>query len=168
MSVFKYMSDHVAKTKSFEGLLLASPLFVRFIGAILAAASIWAASSLYKNAVANEVNAKETSSIKLTLEKEIGSIKDQINRDVTDIKKDLGELAANQYTKADAQLALNTLTAKTDLLESRLRVVEEKIAKGGGPSDPWFASMEAIKNQLTAITSDINKMKSDIEIIKTK
>jgi hypothetical protein len=122
------------------------------------------AKSAYETSISNAVSAREITAIKDTFKIEIGNVKDQINKDVSELKQQITALMNNQYTKTEA---LN-LATRLENLEIRLRENEDKLSKGGGPADPWFSTMQSIQNQLTGLSVDVNKIKADVESIKPK
>ena len=129
-----------------ESIALGSPLFVRVVGAVILSMVSWMGYTTYNNSL------------------QMGTLQQSVNS----FQVHLDKIADNQYTRGEAVKESLTTSSKVSELELRIRALEDRVAKVGGPSDPWFATIESLKKEISGVNEKLTKIETGIEALKNK
>ena len=129
-----------------ESIALGSPLFVRVVGAVILSMVSWIGYTTYNNSL------------------QMGTLQQSVNS----FQVHLDKIADNQYTRAEAVKESLSTSAKVSELELRIRALEDRVAKVGGPSDPWFTTIESLKKEISGVNEKLTKIETGIEALKNK
>lgn len=143
------------KPKSKTGELMQdNSLFMKIIGAILVAVTLWIGSTTYNvsqsTAILTVQSATQATAM-LNLESKAKSLDDKFQA-----------LVASQYSKTDALRDSLAIQTKIDALELRIRTLEAITSTSGSIKDPIVVMIQGckdeialLKTQLAAVTQDI-------------
>lgn len=142
--------DSETEIEKAERIAIGSPIFVRIVGAILVAITLWTGNTVYDLA-------KSQATVNLQITAQATSL-NHLNEKVE-------SLMSVQYSKNDALRDTLSIQTKIDALELRIRKLETDASNTGSLKDPIVQMIQSCKDDIGNLKEQLSNLKLQLNSI---